>query len=208
MRRLLLPLLLLAAQFVQAQAVTATTGGTVPRAAEGYRAEIVRQGRMVWGLDAPTASFAAQIQQESAWRADARSRVGALGLAQFMPATAKWIGGIDTELAAVAPMNPTWAIRALIVYDKWLYERVRAVNACEKMAFAMSAYNGGLGWVLKRKAKSAEPLVCFGKTCNVNPGIHPANQKENQEYPVRILLRNEPVYAATGRWGKGACYVG
>ena len=35
-------------------------------------------------------------------------------------------------------------------------------------------------------------------------GIRPAAQAENQGYPVRILLRLEPVYVAAG-WGRGVC---
>jgi soluble lytic murein transglycosylase-like protein len=131
--------------------------------------------------------------------------VGAVGLTQFMPATAAWMGTLQPDLAGPAPLNPTWAIRALVVYNHWLHQRLPAANACEQLAFALSAYNGGLGWALKRRARSPEPALCLGKSCNINPGITPANQAENQAYPQRILRRLEPVYAASGRWGMGAC---
>ena len=72
----------------------------VPQAAQQYRALLVRTAHAVWGLDAPVAVLAAQIHQESAWNAQAISRVGAQGLAQFMPATATWIAGVDPALAA------------------------------------------------------------------------------------------------------------
>ena len=52
-----------------------------PQAAQQYRALLVRTAHAAWGLDAPVAVFAAQVHQESAWRADAVSRVGAQGLA-------------------------------------------------------------------------------------------------------------------------------
>ena len=178
---------------------------SIPRAAEPHRATLLRESRRVWGIAAPSASFAAQIHQESGWRADARSPVGAVGLTQFMPATAAWMGSIQPDLAGAAPLNPTWAIRALVVYNHWLYKRLPAANACEQLAFALSAYNGGLGWALKRRARSPEPSLCLGKSCNINPGITTANQAENQAYPQRILRRLEPVYAASGRWGMGAC---
>ena len=102
-------------------------------------------------------------------------------------------------------MNPAWAVRALVVYDKWLWDRVTAVDACNRMAFAMAAYNGGLGWTNKRKARSPQPGICFGATCAINPGIHPANQRENQHYPEVILKRYEPLYANTIGWGPGVC---
>jgi soluble lytic murein transglycosylase-like protein len=176
----------------------------VPVDATRYKLDLRRQAQLVWGLDAPVATFAAQIHQESRWRADARSPVGAQGLAQFMPATARWISGAYAELGDNAPYNPTWAIRALVTYDKHLYDRVKAANHCERMAYALAGYNGGLGWVYKRQKLSPEPLVCLGKTCELNPGIHPANQRENAEYPRRILLQHEPLYVRAG-WGNGSC---
>jgi len=176
----------------------------VPANAGHYKHQLRQQAHMVWGLDAPISTFAAQIHQESHWNATARSRVGAVGLSQFMPSTADWISGAYPNLRENAPMNPTWAMRALVTYNKHLYTRIAAENKCERMAFVLSAYNGGLGWVIKRKAKSAVPLQCLGKTCDINPGIAPANQKENAEYPRRILLRYEPTYVKAG-WGAGSC---
>lgn len=177
----------------------------IPRAALQHRAMLKREAQRVWGLNAPTASFAAQIHQESLWNAKARSPVGALGIAQFMPATAQWIGGMDQTLVSRDPLNPAWSIRALVVYDKWLWDRVRGEDECNRMAFAMASYNGGLGWTNKRKARSAQPNVCFGATCTINPGIHPANQRENQRYPELILKRWEPLYESQFGWGRGVC---
>ena len=178
---------------------------SIPREASEHRRELVRASRAVWGLDAPVASFAAQVHQESAWRSQARSRVGAQGLTQFMPATARWIAeAYPADLHPPAPFEPAWSLRALARYDRFLFERVAGLDECERMAFAMSAYNGGLGWVNRRKAKSDTPSICFGATCDINPGITAANQRENAEYPRRILLMLEPIYVAAG-WGRGVC---
>lgn len=174
----------------------------IPREALQHRLALKREAQRVWGLDAPVATFAAQVHQESRWRVDARSPVGALGLAQFMPSTASWIGGMDDSLGARAPLNPTWALRGLVTYDKWLYDRIKADTPCERMAFALSAYNGGLGWVYKRQQRSAQPGVCLGVTCGINPGITPANQRENERYPVLILKQHEQLYST---WGRGSC---
>ena len=81
--------------------------------------------------------------------------------------------------------------------DAWLRRRVLRSLAPLR--------HGGLGWVNKRKARSPQPGVCLGVTCRINPGIHPANQRENQHYPEVILRRYEPLYASTMGWGKGAC---
>lgn len=177
---------------------------TIPHEAAKHKRQLRQQAHHVWGLDAPVSTFAAQIHQESRWNASARSRVGALGLSQFMPATADWISGLYPDLADNAPTNPTWAMRALVRYDRFLYDRVAGTDKCQKMAFALSAYNGGLGWVNKRKARSKNPLICLDATCDINPGITPANQRENANYPRLILLRHEPLYINAG-WGDGSC---
>jgi len=195
------------AQFASANVPPKLTASVaVPREALRYQTQLRREAHQVWGLAAPIATFAAQIHQESRWQPEARSPVGASGLAQFMPATANWIGGLDGALAAHTPTNPAWAIRALVVYDKWLFDRLSAANPCEHMAFVLSAYNGGLGWVYKRKNLALKtgiaPAVCLGQTCALNPGVSPASQRENEHYPQVILRRIEPSYAL---WGKQSC---
>lgn len=175
---------------------------SIPADARRYQPTLKREAQLAWGINAPVASMAAQIHQESRWRADARSPVGAVGLTQFMPATAQWIGGLNPGLADRAPMNPTWAIRALVTYDKWLVKRIQADNDCEQFAFALSGYNGGLGWVYKRQARSTQPGRCLGATCAINPGVSPASQRENQRYAELILHKYQPLYAL---WGPGAC---
>lgn len=185
----------------------AHAGATVdppPAGAQRYRLTLRQSAQLGWGLDAPVAVFAAQVHQESRWRTDARSPAGAAGLAQFMPGTAQWIGGLYSNLADQGPQaatNPTWALRALVHYDRWLWLRVPgAADDCNRMAYTLSAYNGGLGWVYKRQRLSAEPGVCLGRTCNINPGITAAAQAENQRYPVVILREHQPIYRL---WGAG-----
>lgn len=127
----------------------------IPRAAQQYRATLVRAAHATWGLDAPVAVFAAQVHTESWWRNDTVSHVGAQGLAQFMPATARWLPSVAPETGKPAPFNPGWSLRALCTYDRWLWERVTGHSDMERMAFALSAYNGGLGWVNRDRKKPA-----------------------------------------------------
>ena len=182
---------------------TAQAADSIPRAAQQHRLPLRQAAHMAWGLDAPVAVFAAQLHQESRWRPDARSPVGALGLAQFMPATAQWIGGLDLGLAHRTPTNPTWAVRALVTYDRWLWQRIpNAADDCQRMAYVLSAYNGGLGWVYKRQRLSPQPAVCLRATCHINPGITAAAQAENQHYPLAILQQHQPIYRT---WGPGLC---
>ena len=175
----------------------------VPQAAQPYRALLVRTAHAVWGLDAPVAVFAAQVHQESAWRADAISRVGAQGLAQFMPATATWIAGVDPALAARQPFSPAWALRALVTYDRWLYERTPARYAPkDRMWVALRGYNGGLGhWQAEAAASgAARPTrVQVDAACG-RAKRAPVLCRENLDYPHRILVVIQPRYAA---WGPG-----
>jgi hypothetical protein len=177
----------------------------VPEAATKHRREYVRIMQSELGLDAPIATLAGQMAQESQFNCGARSPVGALGCAQFMPATANWIGDIDRRLKGGDVHSFAWAVRAQAVYMKWLNGRVKiAANDCERMGFALQAYNGGLGWVQKRQKVSPRPRFCFDATCKINPGITPANQREAQEYPERIEHRWAPRFELAG-WGTSAC---
>lgn len=177
-----------------------------PAAAIKYRALLVRNAHMVWGLDAPVATLAGQTQQESGWNPSAVSRVGAKGLAQFMPATARWIGGIDPALAAVQPDNPVWAMRALVTYDKWLWDKIQADTPCDRMAMVLSAYNGGLGWLLRDKTAAAAAGDSRNRWWDHverhNAGRSSAAWQENRGYPRRILHALESRYSS---WGPGSC---
>lgn len=180
----------------------------VPRAAEQYRRDLVRVAQHGFGLDAPIATLAGQIHQESAWRSDARSRVGAQGLTQFMPATAQWMAQLYPALSPAQPFNPGWSLRAMVAYNKWHLERIQARSHCDKWAMALAAYNGGLGWVNRDKrlasASGADPLAWFDSVERFNAGRSAANFRENRDYPRRILERHEPVYVRAG-WGRGVC---
>lgn len=172
-----------------------------------WRNDLTRNARLIWGLDAPVAVFAAQIKQESGWNPQAVSRVGAQGMAQFMPATARWwceLRGIPPK--DCVPGNPIWAMRSLIGYDQWLFARVSADTPCDKMAMALSAYNGGLGWVYKDQRLASAWGVAEGKWWGhvekFNAGRHPANFKENRDYPKKILLAHQISYLD---WGNPMC---
>lgn len=175
-----------------------------PPTAHRYRADLVRAAHTHWGLDAPIAAMAAQIHQESAWNPQAVSQVGAKGMAQFMPGTANWWCQLNKmPVDQCQPNNPIWAIRALAGYDKWLWDRVQAANDKNRMAFALSAYNGGLGWVHRDKtlasSKGLDALMWFGGVEQVNAGRSAANWNENRTYPNRILNTLQSRYSTWGR---------
>lgn len=174
----------------------------VPPVAARYRAELVRAAHSQWGLDAPIAALAAQVHQESGWNPQAVSRVGAKGMAQFMPATAAWwctsqgIANADCQ-----PANPTWALRALVGYDKWLWDRVpERFNAFDRLWVALRAYNGGLGhWQKEAALASGNSREAIDAACG-RARRSVQHCPENLGYPQRILVKLQPRYAD---WGPG-----
>ncbi|SEQ85590.1 transglycosylase SLT domain-containing protein [Giesbergeria anulus] len=171
----------------------------IPAQAPRYRLELVRAAHSQWGLDAPIATLAAQVHQESGWDPQAISQVGAQGMAQFMPATARWWcqrQGITTPQCQ--PQNPTWALRALAGYDRYLFDRTPTyLSDFERLWVALRAYNGGLGhWQaeaastgLARPTRSQVDAAC-GKARR-----HISHCPENLRYPHRILLLLQPRYS-------------
>lgn len=176
----------------------------VPAAAQPHRALLVRTANATWGLGAPVAVFAAQVHQESAWKPEAVSRVGARGLAQFMPTTASWWCELNKLAPAdCQPHNTSWALRALVGYDKYLYDRAPThYSAYDRMWVALRGYNGGLGHWQREAAVSgsAQPTrhqvdAACGKARRA--AVH---CRENLGYPQRILVDLQPRYLS---WGPG-----
>lgn len=90
----------------------------------------------------PALLLAALIRQESAFKASIRNKnSGAMGLGQFMPATAAEWFGADW---AVAVYKPDRAIPMTAKYLTWLYRR----HGTWRMA--VGAYNWGTGNVAKK----------------------------------------------------------
>lgn len=177
-------------------------GDFIPPAAEVYRAQLTREAHMKNGLQAPVAMFAAQIHQESHWNTKANSEVGALGLAQFMPATAGWIARLSpADLKPAQAYDAGWAIRALVTYDTWLYKRLtKFKDGDDRWAAALAAYNGGLGYVQKdQRAARCDSSVWFGCVDSAPDVRTPANIQQNRQYPVNILHRYRPLYV-DARW--------
>lgn len=97
-----------------------------------YVSEAKRQAR-AFGI--PEALFLALIQQESAWNRDALSPVGAIGLAQLMPGTARELG--------VDPHDPIQNIYGGAKYLRAQYDTFGTWR------LALAAYNAGPGAVRK-----------------------------------------------------------
>jgi soluble lytic murein transglycosylase-like protein len=176
----------------------------IPQAAHAHRATLTRAAHTQWGLSAPIAALAAQVHQESGWKPSAISPVGAAGLTQFMPATAKWWCAREQISAAECqPFNPTWALRSMVGYDKYLYDLTPArFTPYERLYIALRAYNGGLGhW--RAEAAIAARDDHFPRIRQIDAACGQARRAavhcpENLGYPQRILIGLQPRYASWG----------
>lgn len=187
----------------------AAHGGELPSAARVWQPTVIREARAVWGVSAPASLFGAQIHQESHWDASARSAYAA-GMAQFTAATARDMARWYPELGPADAVNPRWAIRALVRYDRRLWSNLAdTATDCDRWAMTLSAYNGGSGWLTRDRALCRREIACdpsrwWGQVERQTQRADWA-RAENRAYPSRILLTLQPRYEDAGWPGAVAC---
>ncbi|KAF0145110.1 MAG: Uncharacterized protein FD156_1221 [Nitrospirae bacterium] len=138
-----------------------------------------------------------QVDQESRCREGITAFDGGMGLGQFMPDTAAWMQAREAALKEFGidpqPYNPRWAIRALILYDRYLYKEA----PCEGWYFAFRAYNGGMG-NLSKEIRLANSCIekdierrCKRRVLRLKSGALLDMCKVNIEYPYLIFQKAE-----------------
>lgn len=203
-----LVVMLIAALVLAGRAHAASAAAVrVPTASAAYRLQVERAAAEYFGLSASPARLAAQLHQESGWRADAQSEY-AVGLAQFTPATARWLPEVCPEIGEFDPWDAAQSIRAAACYDAWLLQTMPGASACDRWAFLLAAYNGGAGWVRKDRRRASEngsdQHRWFGHV-EAHSARAPWAFAENRAYVRRILLLLEPAYVAAGWPGEAVC---
>jgi len=148
-------------------------------------------------MDAPWHLFLGQIEQESRCSEGITAFDGGQGLGQFMPGTATWIHDREETLREISvkpsPYDPRWSIRALILYDRYLY----GVVACEGWHYAFRAYNGGQGNLNKEIGRAgscdreAIERQCKRKVIRLKNGSTLDLCRVNIDYPRQIEARGE-----------------
>uniref|UniRef100_A0A7C2FSL9 Lytic transglycosylase domain-containing protein n=1 Tax=Thermus islandicus TaxID=540988 RepID=A0A7C2FSL9_9DEIN len=126
------------------------------------------------GLD-PDLLFAL-LHVESRFDPRAVSPTGALGLAQFLRGTWADVARMLGE-APADPLDPESAIRYAARYLAWLLERCGAFAGMERVACALTAYNGGIGYTLRGVAREGN-LFAF---------LRFQERDEPREYLAKVL---------------------
>jgi len=158
---------------------------------------VIREAHYHIGLNAPWHLFLGQIEQESGCRPGVTAFDGGAGLGQFMPKTAEWIHDREEALREISvtpsPYDVRWSIRALILYDRYLY----GVVLCEDWSYAFRAYNGGQG-ILNREIRRAGSCdrktvesQCRRKVIRLRNGSLLDLCRVNIDYPRQIERRGE-----------------
>lgn len=120
--------------------------------------------------------FKAQAIAESRLQKNARSRVGARGVMQIMPAT---YGDIVRQNPDFGPIHePRWNIAAGIYYDHYLYQNWKEAHPDARFDFTFASYNAGLGKIKRAVTSAGKPPV-WSRTAQFAP-------RETRRYLRRI----------------------
>lgn len=122
--------------------------------------------------------IAAQIYTESNFKNEAQSHVGAKGLMQVMPGTAKFMGFSPESM-----IKPEINIMAGCMYDQRMYNLWgRQTDDNEhRLAFALASYNAGRARVLKSYDSKTGKITW--------PEVHSSLPQETQNYVHKIFIK-------------------
>jgi soluble lytic murein transglycosylase len=115
-----------------------------------------------WGLD--EALMFAIIRQESRFMPHARSRVGATGLMQLMPATARWVA----RQIPVDPFTPAMLVMPEVNVLMGTYYFRRVLTDLGHPILATAAYNAGPGRARRWRDERALEGVIYAETIPFN----------------------------------------
>jgi len=162
-----------------------------------FKNSVIRESRYFIGIDAPWHLFLGQIELESRCNEIITAFDGGMGLGQFMPDTAEWIHEREKALQEISmeplPYDPRWSIRALILYDRWLYLAVK----CHDWYFAFRGYNGGATMINREieRAGSCEHILvekeCKRKVIKLKTGKLLDMCKVNIAYPRLVYQKGD-----------------
>ncbi len=138
--------------------------------------------------------FKAQGIAESGLDPNAKSKVGALGIMQIMPATYEEITKKKPSFGKIH--EPRWNIAAAIYYNRQLYKRWKKKNVPveDRMNFTFASYNAGFTRVLKARKKLRAKNKTQPEIINNWEKVSPYTPPQTRHYIRRInkLLQVKP----------------
>ena len=139
--------------------------------------------------------LAAQCRKESHFNPEAKSRYGALGLMQIMPATAK--SYIDSSSSLT---DPATNIKVAVEYLKYLNQELEGTvpDKEERIKFVLAAYNVGLGHIYDAQ-RLADKYDLDPAVWTDNVGLMLLNKSEPKYYKDEVVRHGyargyEPYY--------------
>ena len=142
-----------------------------------------------WWPDLPAwRLWKAQLIQESGLDPNARSNVGAAGLAQFMPAS--W-GDMVKALRfpdGVSPTEAKYAIEAGAYYQGKLRRswKPEGRTTLQRHDLGLASYNAGMGSILKAQERCGGPRLWEEIAPCLDRVTGPENARQTTDYVVKI----------------------
>lgn len=136
----------------------------------------------------------AQIAQESAFKTDARSPVGAMGLAQFMPLTWRDMERAGVVPTGASPRDARHAIQAQAFY-MWRLNRTWSSKRSDgdRIRLALASYNAGAGNIIKAQ-RECDMSVEYDVIMCCLPKITGRHAVETLDYVPRIEVHYKSRY--------------
>ena len=162
-----------------------------------YKKLVTREAICWIGMNAPVSEFMGLLAVENTNCDPFKTAPdGGKGLTQFMPVTAQWLHkkekGLQELSISPSPSNDRWSIRAMILYNRWLYKYI----SCKDWWFVYRAYNGGLSIMNDEldKAKTCDRKIvekyCDRKKIKLGRKVHDLCDI-NISYPYKIMRAAE-----------------
>ncbi|MDY6880682.1 MAG: transglycosylase SLT domain-containing protein [Desulfatiglans sp.] len=125
--------------------------------------------------------FKAQAIAESRLKANAKSRVGALGVMQIMPRTFKEIIRKEPTIKGTRA-QPRWNIAAGIYYDRMIWRTWKADRPFQdRINFMFGSYNAGKGNILKAQRIAEKKGLNPNLWGSIEPSLPAVTGKQSQE---------------------------
>lgn len=174
-----------------------------------YRPILVKSMYAEFGSIKLLSVFGSQVEQESAWNCEARSKY-AYGCSQFTRDTADWFGAtIGREYGKPRLNDPFWALPAMVRYMRHIDKNsLSADTLCDKTAMNLSGYNGGPRWVDRDRSLTQErgqDPDRWWDNVELNSARGKSAFEENRGYVSRVLLVLLPKYVAAAYGGENIC---